>query len=180
MPRQIVQLPTSNTQTKVVASWVSVADSKISGSVEAEITLSDIALFDVGGYCWENPDTMRFKVKANAEIPISQFSMTFSPARNPYAMVILDTNLSNLMTTSLLTHWDLRIEEIVSSAYLTNFKALGPTQKAKETPLGVGSIGKASGSFKKAPDLVAGDASESYEFTITLQNNLHGNSVLQI
>ena len=53
MPKSLMSLPTSSTNVRVAVAYISVADSNVSGSFNAEITESDMALLiDRGNYCW--------------------------------------------------------------------------------------------------------------------------------
>ena len=53
MPKSLMSLPTSTTNVRVAVAYISVADSNVSGSFNAEITESEMALLiDRGNYCW--------------------------------------------------------------------------------------------------------------------------------
>ena len=125
----------------------------------------------------------RFKVTSptgSNEIPLAVLTMTFQSGRLPNSMILLTGTLSNLVSVDLLSLWELRVEEVIESFYLVNFKALAPAYRAKETPLGISAFGGGTGSFKKVSAIQSGDTAESYEFTMYLKNNMYRHSVLKI
>lgn len=84
------------------------------------------------------------------------------------------------MATSVITMWELRLEELVASAYLVNFKAAAPEYKSQEAPVGISAPGSASGTFKKVVNLDPTSTGESYEFTINLENSVFGHTTINI